>query len=108
MIGEVGLSGFDAKHAGALIGYWLLPDGRGQGLATASVRAVTEWAHEELGIAVIVARCEWRVQVPDNPRSDRQLLARVGYRNERRDSSGHELCDQSYARLDLTAASFGV
>ena len=50
VVGEVGLSGFSDAHRGALIGYWLLPAGRGHGRATAAVSAVTKWAHQALSL----------------------------------------------------------
>lgn len=43
-MGRVGLL-VDAMRGTAEIAYWLLPGGRGRGLATMSARAVTEWAH---------------------------------------------------------------
>lgn len=85
VVGEVGLSGFSPEHSGAMIGYWLLAKGKGQGLATAAVRAVTRHAKEELGLGTIVARCH-----PDNSASG-AVVARVGYSKERKDSTGHEL-----------------
>lgn len=85
VVGEVGLSGFNPAHNGAMIGYWLLPAGRGRGLATAAVAAIGEWAHAMLDLDVIVARCH-----PNNPASD-AVVARVGYVNERTDSTGHQL-----------------
>ena len=85
VVGEVGLSGFSPEHSGAMIGYWLLAKGKGQGLATAAVRAVTCHAHRQLGLETIVARCH-----PDNPASG-AVVARVGYGKERLDSTGHEL-----------------
>ena len=33
------------------VGYWLLPEARGRGFATRSVRLISNWAFEELGIA---------------------------------------------------------
>lgn len=85
VVGEVGLSGFNPAHNGAMIGYWLLPVGRGKGLATAAVAAISEWAYATLGLDVIVARCH-----PNNPASE-AVVARVGYVNERTDSIGHQL-----------------
>lgn len=85
VVGEVGLFGFNPAHDGAMIGYWLLPAGRGRGLATAAVVAIGEWAHATLGLGVIVARCH-----PDNPASE-AVVARVGYVYERTDSTGHQL-----------------
>ncbi len=43
-VGRVGLHA-DAMRGTAEVAYWLLPRGRGRGLATKSVRALTEWAH---------------------------------------------------------------
>ena len=85
VVGEVGLSSFNPAHKGAIIGYWLLPAGRGKGLATAAVAAISEWAHVTVGLEAIVARCH-----PSNPASD-AVVARVGYVNERSDSTGHDL-----------------
>jgi RimJ/RimL family protein N-acetyltransferase len=85
VVGEVGLSGFSDAHRGALIGYWLLPEGRGQGLATAAVTAVTGWAHQALSLATIVARCN------TSNTASQQVAARAGYRHERADATGHQL-----------------
>ncbi len=85
VVGEVGLSGFNPAHNGAMIGYWLLPAGRGKGLATVAVVSVSQWAHATLGLDLIVARCH-----PNNPASE-AVVARVGYVNERADSTGHQL-----------------
>lgn len=57
IVGEVGLSGFDWERRAALIGYWVLPAGRGRGLATQSTAALAEWALTELDLHVLVARC---------------------------------------------------
>lgn len=58
VVGEVGLSGFNATHGGALVGYWLMPEARGRGLAVAAVNALCEWAFSDLELKVIVARCD--------------------------------------------------
>jgi RimJ/RimL family protein N-acetyltransferase len=42
---NVGTSGVPA------VGYWLLPDARGRGLATRSVRLLCEWAFRTFGVA---------------------------------------------------------
>jgi RimJ/RimL family protein N-acetyltransferase len=57
LVGEVGLSSFNDRHRGALIGYWLFPDARGRGLAGAAVRVLVDWAWTDLGLNVIAARC---------------------------------------------------
>lgn len=91
VIGEVGLAGFSDKHQGALIGYWLLPEARGQGLAAGAVGAVTAWAHATLALEIVVAKCH-----PDNAASHR-VAAKSGYRHETNDSSGYQLW-RSHAR----------
>jgi len=85
VIGEVGLSGFSEAHSGALIGYWLLPQARGKGLAAKSVRACTEWAHNDLALDSIIARCD-----PANSASHAVANA-AGYRLEATDKSGEQL-----------------
>ena len=36
------------------IGYWVLPDARGGGVASRAARAVTRWGHEEVGLRRIL------------------------------------------------------
>ena len=85
VVGEVGLSGFDPAHRGALIGYWLLPEARGRGLASAALASITGWAHDRYDLDVIVARCH-----PANAASHR-VAARAGYALKGTDPSGHQL-----------------
>lgn len=85
VVGEVGLSGFSDAHQGAVIGYWLLPAGRGQGFAAAAVVAFTAWAHESFGLDVIVARCH------ESNLASQAVARRAGFQNEARDSSGNQL-----------------
>jgi len=61
VVGEIGLSSFNAKHKGALLGYWLLPEARGDGLAGAAVGTFVQWVWSNLDLDVLVARCD-----PDN------------------------------------------
>lgn len=56
------------------VGYWLLPTARGRGLATASVRLISRWAVDELGITTLRL-----TTAPDNHRSQ-QVAARSGFR----------------------------
>ncbi|WP_411557460.1 GNAT family N-acetyltransferase [Plantibacter sp. MPB07] len=44
VVGNVGMSAIDRRHATAWISYWLAGDARGQGLATRAVMTVVEWA----------------------------------------------------------------
>ncbi len=48
LLGGIGLHSLDAQNATAEIGYGVLPQERGRGLATEGVRAVTEWAFATL------------------------------------------------------------
>lgn len=84
-VGEVGLSNFSPEHGGALIGYWVLERARGLGLATAALAAVTGWAHDELDLQIVVARCH-----TDN-RASHRVASRAGYRLEAHDASSHAL-----------------
>ena len=54
--GEVGLSSFDELHGAAEIGFWLLPEFRGRGLAGSAVALVARWATEVVGVRLLHAR----------------------------------------------------
>jgi RimJ/RimL family protein N-acetyltransferase len=58
------------------VGYWLLPEARGKGLATRSVRLVSRWALEELGMARLAVTTE-----TSNDRSQ-QVAKRSGFTRE--------------------------
>ncbi|WP_229399623.1 GNAT family N-acetyltransferase [Micromonospora okii] len=60
----------------AMIGYSLLPAGRGRGLATRAVRLVVGWAFAEVGLARV-----WAGTRPENTASQR-VLERVGFARE--------------------------
>ena len=65
IIGEVGLSAFDAGRRAARIGWWTAAPERGRGVAKAMVRAMTDWAHNgSLALRVVVAEVD-----PANPAS---------------------------------------
>lgn len=55
--GEVGLTGFDARHRSAEVGWWVAAAHRRHHLATEAVRAVADWATGELDLDTLVARC---------------------------------------------------
>lgn len=85
ILGEVGLSGFSDQHRGALIGYWLLPEARGTGLATAAIQAFVGWAHRTLELDVIVARCH------QSNLASQATAQRSGFVYEATDSSQYQL-----------------
>jgi RimJ/RimL family protein N-acetyltransferase len=73
-VGKVWLSVSESDRSTGSIGYWLLPVGRGRGLATSAVRLLAHWAVGELGITNL------RVSTaPDNKRSQR-VAERSGFR----------------------------
>lgn len=63
-VGRVSLAHIDPVDGVAEVGYWLLPEHRGQGIASAAVGAVEQHAFESLGLARLVIRHE-----PENQRS---------------------------------------
>lgn len=88
VIGEIGLSGFDPNRRAALIGYWLLPEGRGRGHASAATDALAAWALSNLELNVLVARCA------SANLGSHHVALRAGFTHAGSDGSGHEL----YAR----------
>jgi [ribosomal protein S5]-alanine N-acetyltransferase len=63
------------SHRGS-VGYWLLPEARGKGFATRSVRLVSRWALGQLGMARLSVSTE-----PSNDRSQR-VAERSGFVKE--------------------------
>ena len=85
VVGEVGLSGFDWDRGAALIGYWLLPAGRGRGLASQATAALADWAVDKLELHLLIARC-------DSANLASQAVAqRAGFRHAHGDGQGNEL-----------------
>ena len=85
VLGEVGLSAFDADRRAARIGWWTAAPERGRGVATAMVRAMTDWAHEgPLALRVLVAEVDLA-----NPASAAVALA-----------AGYELLGEIPSRLN--------
>lgn len=73
-VGDVFLNLGTAQRA--TVGYWLLPEARGKGLATRAVTLVSRWALRELGISRLGLLAE-----PANKHSQR-VAERAGYRRE--------------------------
>lgn len=49
LLGDVSLHELDVEHGDAEIGYTVLPDARGRGVARRAIRTATRFAFEELG-----------------------------------------------------------
>lgn len=70
-VGSVSLT--EIAHGNAFVRYWLLPEGRGHGLASRAVRLLAEWAFTALGLSRMAALIE-----PDNQASG-AVLERCGF-----------------------------
>jgi ribosomal-protein-alanine N-acetyltransferase len=68
----VNLSGYSRGS----VGYWLLPEARGKGLATRAVRLISRWAFRDLGLARVQLLTE-----PSNHESQR-VAERSGFQRE--------------------------
>lgn len=73
-VGKVWLDVREPGGSTGFVGYWLLPVGRGRGLATSAVRLLSTWAVRELGLTSVRL-----VTAPDNERSQR-VAERSGFR----------------------------
>jgi [ribosomal protein S5]-alanine N-acetyltransferase len=71
-LGNVNLAGFGDDRRAAAIGYWLVPEARGQGLVTAAVSLLADWGFESLGLE----RIEFAI-LPENLAS-RRVAERLG------------------------------
>ncbi len=71
-LGNVNLTGFDEDVREAAVGYWLTPQARGRGLATAAASLLIDWGMRNLGLE----RVEFAI-LPENVASQR-VAERVG------------------------------
>src|SRR5262249_44059261 len=101
-LGLVMLHGFRWPSAQAEIGYWVLPEARGRGVAARAVGLVTRWALEDLGLSRIEA------YVPVGNEASLRTIERGGYTREGvvravRDSRREmlDLAQYSFVRADL-------
>ncbi|WP_405113322.1 GNAT family N-acetyltransferase [Micromonospora sp. NBC_01405] len=76
LVGGCALHHDEPATGQAMIGYSMLPAGRGRGLATRTARLVAGWAFDEVGIARI-----WAGTRPENVASQR-VLEKVGFSRE--------------------------
>jgi len=49
-LGHVGVDGINHVFSTARVGYWVLPEARGRGVATRALRLAAHWAHTELAL----------------------------------------------------------
>jgi RimJ/RimL family protein N-acetyltransferase len=75
-VGMVGLEGIDERAGSAEVGYWVVPDERGQGYATEAVALVVDHGFEELRLHRVAAR------VHEGNEASRRVLERVGFTRE--------------------------
>ncbi len=66
VLGEVGLALVEQERRWAEVGYWVVADARGQGLATSGLIMFSRWALKGLPVVRLFARTH-----PDNPGSAR-------------------------------------
>ncbi|MFG3055337.1 GNAT family N-acetyltransferase [Kitasatospora sp. NPDC048239] len=97
LLGTVGLRWVDRADGLAMIGYWLLPAGRGRGLATRATRAVTTW-----GIAESWVRRVEIAHAVGNEASCR-VAERCGYPAEGTLRASHRFGDGKYHAEHLHA-----
>ena len=50
VLGQVALRGLNLAMGVTQVSYWVLPDARGGGVATAAVRALSDWSLDEVGL----------------------------------------------------------
>jgi RimJ/RimL family protein N-acetyltransferase len=83
-LGNVNLARMDDGGREAAIGYWLVPEARGRGLATAAASLLIDWGLRELGLE----RVEFAI-LPENLASQR-VAERVGATPEGIRERSHE------------------
>jgi RimJ/RimL family protein N-acetyltransferase len=76
LLGGGSLNDVDLEQGRAAVGYWLVAQARGRGVATHAVRLIARWAFEQLGIARLELTCG-----PDNHASKR-VAQRCGFTRE--------------------------
>ena len=73
LLASIGVVRLDVEGSVAEIGYWVVPDARGKGVATQAVQIVSRWAFEELGMA----RLEWLAAVGND--ASRRVAEKAGF-----------------------------
>lgn len=73
VLGEVGLALVEQERRWAEVGYWIVADARGQGLAISALTMFSRWALKDLPIVRLFARTH-----PNNPAAGR-VVERAGF-----------------------------
>ena len=76
LLGSVWLTQISLGQGCAALGYWLVPQARGRGVATQAVRLLARWAFAELAMARLELTCS-----PNNDASQR-VAERCGFARE--------------------------
>jgi RimJ/RimL family protein N-acetyltransferase len=87
-LGNANLAGFDDGSREATIGYWLVPEARGRGLATAAASLLIDWGLRTLGLE----RIEFAI-LPENLPSQR-VAERAGATPEGIRKKSHQAEDR--------------
>ena len=98
-VGLVWINMRDGDETTGWLGYWLLPNARGRGLATRAVRLISVWAMREVGLTKFRLTTE-----PGNKRS-RRVAERSGFRQtgilHHQATINGRLVDQAVYELEL-------
>ena len=95
-LGSVILHGFRWWASQAEIGYWVLPEERGRGLAARAASLLARWAIEELGLIRVEA------SVPIDNEASRKSIERAGFTQE---GVARAAFDNQRDRVDLALYS---
>jgi RimJ/RimL family protein N-acetyltransferase len=76
VLGGGSLNNINLEQGRARIGYWLVPQARGRGIATHAVRLMSRWAFEDLQIGRLELTCG-----PDS-RASQKVAERCGFTRE--------------------------
>ena len=90
LVGSLSLHQMDLDQRSSEIGYWVSPDARGRGIATASVRLAVGWAFDEVTLHRV-----YLYHSLDNPSSCRVASA-AGFRMEGHLRRSHRYADGKY------------
>jgi RimJ/RimL family protein N-acetyltransferase len=73
LLGSMSFNRFDRSQRNGEIGYWLVPDGRGQGAASTCVDALSRWGFAALGLD------EVRLLIARGNLASQRVAARAGF-----------------------------